>query len=172
MKGRIARYGKRTIAATLAVMLTVQPVSGEWGTLTVRAAGTEDTISVLYLEDDGTGINLADAATDLYVGSDWAGTAATLTEEGKKSTINVSSYGWNGEWGLQYILKELDVVDNAPYTVECDILSSIDKKIVIKLDDSGLIEETLELKAGEPYHFSKEATAGTFQNKNLYFAIG
>lgn len=172
MKGRIARYGKRTIAVTLAVMLTVQPFSSTEGVFTVRAAETTGEFSTFSLEDDGIGINLADASTELYVGSDWAGTGATLTEEGKRATIDVSSYGWNGEWGLQYIVKELDVVDNAPYTVECDILSSIDKKITVKLDDSGLLVETLELKAGEVYHFSKEATAGTFQNKNLYFAIG
>lgn len=172
MKRRIARHGKRTIATTLAIMLAVQPFSSTWRVSTVKAAEVTDGISAFSLEDDGTGIGLADASTELYVGSDWAGTGATLTEEGKKATINVSSYGWNGEWGLQYMVKELDVVDNSSYTVEFDILSSIDKKVLVKLDDNALLTETLELKAGEAYHFSKEASTGTFADKKLYFAIG
>jgi len=133
MKRRRAGHGKRIIAATLAMMLAVQPFSGAWGVSTVNAAGTTDAISAFSLENDGTGIDIEKSRTDLYVGSDWAGTGATVTESGSKATFDVSSYGWNGEWGLQYKIYDLDVKDNTEYTLEFDILSSIDKKIIFEI---------------------------------------
>ncbi|TCL56941.1 carbohydrate binding protein [Kineothrix alysoides] len=131
------------------------------------------------LLSSGKGINLETTATELYVGSDWAGANATYIEEGQKVTIQAACYGKEGEWGsqynewgLQYMVKELPVKNNTTYKIEFDIISSIDKKIVVKLDDGGFIVETIDLKANESYHYSKEVAAEEFANKTLYFAMG
>lgn len=184
MKRRRAGHGKRIIAATLAMMLAVQPFSGAWGVSTVNAAGTTDAISAFSLENDGTGIDIEKSRTDLYVGSDWAGTGATVTESGSKATFDVSSYGWNGEWGLQYKIYDLDVKDNTEYTLEFDILSSIDKKIFLKFGggDNPLISDTIELKADTPYHYKQSTAGGVFtkddsddmdsNGKKIVFGLG
>jgi len=119
-------------------------------------------------------VDLEKADTEFYVGSDWAGTAASLTENATKATIDVASFGWNGEWGLQYIIKDLGLSDDTVYTVEFDITSTVDKNVFVKLDDaSGFIAETLSLSAGETYHYVKEVECGAFSAKPyLYFALG
>ena len=105
-------------------------------------------------------ISLADAKTELYVGSDWAGCSAEVKENGTVAQFKVSSYGWNGEWGLQYIIKDLGLVEGGTYTVYADITSSIDKKVLVKLDDSGQIVETITLSSGKTYEYEKEVTIG------------
>ncbi len=112
--------------------------------------------------------------SELYVGSDWAGASATMTEDGAKTIIEVANYGWNGEWAIQYMIKDLGYEADTAYTLECDITSSIDKKILIKLDDNNFFSETVELRAGEKYHFTKEVTTGTpsADSPFLYFALG
>ena len=117
-------------------------------------------------------ISLADADTELYVGSDWAGTAASVKETGTKAEFTVGSYGWNGEWGLQYIIKNLGLTEGETYTLSADITSSINKKVMIKLDDSGHIVDTVDLTAGETYEYSSTVTSGAFANNYLYFALG
>lgn len=124
------------------------------------------------LLSSGKGINLETAKTELYVGNDWAGANASHTEEGQKVTIQAANYGYNGEWGLQYMVMELPVKNKVTYKVEFDIISSVDKKVVVKLDGEGFIMETIELKANESYHYNKEVAAGEFADKTLYFAMG
>ena len=117
-------------------------------------------------------ISLADAKTELYVGSDWAGCSAEVKENGTVAQFKVSSYGWNGEWGLQYIIKDLGLVEGGTYTVYADITSSIDKKVLVKLDDSGQIVETITLSSGKTYEYEKEVTIDQLSNDYLYFALG
>lgn len=117
-------------------------------------------------------ISLADAETELYVGSDWAGANATVKETDTKAEFAVGSYGWNGEWGLQYMIKNLGLKVGETYTLSADLTSSIDKKVIVKLDDSGQMYETLELKAGETYEYSSTAEIAQVANDTLYFALG
>jgi beta-glucanase (GH16 family) len=116
-------------------------------------------------------INLEKAETELYVGNDWAGAAASKSENGEKVEINVGSFGWNGEWALQYMIYNIQPSEDNNYTVRAKITSTVDKKILIKLDNNGLIVETIELKANEPYYFEKSAT-GELSDAKLYFALG
>jgi len=119
-------------------------------------------------------VNLEEADTELYAGTDWAGAAATVEEDGTKAVITASSFGWNGEWGLQYMIKDLGLEDNTTYTVEFDITPTVDKKVFIKLDNAGFIAEAVELTANETYHYSKTVECGSFSADKpfLYFAIG
>nr|MCR5155947.1 glycoside hydrolase family 16 protein [Butyrivibrio sp.] len=117
-------------------------------------------------------ISFEDAQTELYVGSDWAGVNAEVKETGTKAELNAASYGWNGEWGLQYMVKSLGLKAGETYTLSVDMTSSIDKKAMIKLDDSGAIVDTIDLKAGELYEYSKEVTVDQVANDTLYFALG
>ncbi len=117
-------------------------------------------------------ISFEDAQTELYVGSDWAGVNAEVKETGTKAELNAASYGWNGEWGLQYMVKSLGLEVGETYTLSVDMTSSIDKKALIKLDDSGRIVDTIDLKSGELYEYSKEVTVDQVANDTLYFALG
>ncbi|MBO7600679.1 MAG: glycoside hydrolase family 16 protein, partial [Lachnospiraceae bacterium] len=117
-------------------------------------------------------VSLADAETEFYVGSDWAGVSASVKETGTKAEFTVGSYGWNGEWGLQYMIKNLGLKTDESYTVSADITSSIDKKVLVKLDDSGKIVETVSLSAGETYEYEGHAAEGAVANDILYFALG
>ncbi|MBE5826518.1 MAG: glycoside hydrolase family 16 protein [Butyrivibrio sp.] len=117
-------------------------------------------------------ISFEDAQTELYVGSDWAGVNAEVKETGTKAELNAASYGWNGEWGLQYMVKSLGLKEGETYTLSVDMTSSIDKKAMIKLDDSGAIVDTIDLKSGELYEYSKEVTVDQVANDTLYFALG
>jgi beta-glucanase (GH16 family) len=117
-------------------------------------------------------ISLADAETELYVGSDWAGCNASVKETGTKAEFNVGSYGWNGEWGLQYIIKNLGLQIGETYTLSADLTSSIDKKVNIKLDDSGQIYDFIDLAAGKTYHYKAETTITQIANDYLFFALG
>lgn len=117
-------------------------------------------------------ISLADAESELYVGSDWAGVNATIKETGTKALITAGSYGWNGEWGLQYIIKNLGLSVGETYTLSADLTSSIDKKALIKLDDSRQVYEFIDLKAGKTYEYSATATMNELSNNTLYIALG
>lgn len=117
-------------------------------------------------------ISFEDAQTELYVGSDWAGVNAEVKETGTKAELNAASYGWNGEWGLQYMVKSLGLEVGETYTLSVDMTSTIDKKALIKLDDSGRIVDTIDLKSGELYEYSKEVTVDQVANDTLYFALG
>ncbi|MCR5677810.1 MAG: glycoside hydrolase family 16 protein [Agathobacter sp.] len=121
---------------------------------------------------DAPSINLKAADTELYVGSDWAGANAVVTEDGAKAVINAANFGWNGEWAIQYMIHSLGLRDQTEYTVAADLTSTVDKKVLIKLDDSGMIVDTVSLKAGQTYHYVKTITSGTFANQTLYFALG
>lgn len=117
-------------------------------------------------------VSLADAASELYVGSDWAGVNANIKETGTTALITASSYGWNGEWGLQYIIKDLGLSVGETYTLSVDLTSSIDKKALIKLDDSGQIYEFIDLQAGKTYEYTASATISELANNTLYIALG
>ena len=117
-------------------------------------------------------ISLEDANTEFYVGNDWSGSNADIKENGTKAEINASSYGWNGEWGIQYKVKELGLEVGQTYTVSADFTSSINKKIVVKLDNSGQFLETINMVAGETYEFSKEVTITGVDDDTIYFAPG
>ena len=119
-------------------------------------------------------INLEQAAQEFFVGTDWCGTVADLSENGSKAVITATNFG--GElWGLQYNIMNLGLTDNTTYNIEFDITSSIDKKVFLKINDTGtgFYSETLSLKAGETHHFKKEAVeCGTWAAKNIIFGMG
>ncbi len=119
-------------------------------------------------------INFEDYDIELYVGSDWAGANATHKENGTKATVTAQSFGYNGEWGLQYMIKNLGFKDNNKYTLSFDITSTVDKKFFLKMDDAaGYIAETVEIKAGEKYHYEKTVSCGGFSAKPyVFFALG
>ncbi len=117
-------------------------------------------------------ISFEDANTEFYVGNDWSGSNADIKESGTKAVINASSYGWNGEWGIQYKVKELGLEVGQTYTVSADFTSSINKKLRVKLDDSSQFFETIDMVAGETYEFSKEVTITKIADDTIYFAPG
>lgn len=117
-------------------------------------------------------ISLAGAETELYVGTDWSGASAVVAEEDTKAILDVASYGWNGEWGLQYMVQNLGLVAGETYTVSVDLKSSIDKDIFFKLDDAGHIAERVSLVAGETLEYEKTVTVGEMKDQKLYFALG
>ena len=117
-------------------------------------------------------ISFADAKTELYVGSDWAGARASVKEDGTRALLTVGSYGWNGEWGLQYMAHNLGLEVGKTYTLSADFTSTIDKKVLIKMDDSGQLYEFIDLKAGEKYEYSATAEVTQVANDTLYFALG
>ena len=128
------------------------------------------------LSEEASYINLAQSDTVLWVGGEntWGNSSATVTEDGSKATIQVASFGSeNNEWQLQYHIDDLALSDNTTYTVAFDITSSINKKVKIKFDDNGIIDDDLTLKAGETYHYSKTVACTSFSAKPyLFFAIG
>ena len=123
---------------------------------------------------DADAVNFETSDTELYVGSDWAGADASAKEEGATVTITAPNFGWGNEWGIQYIIKDLGLKNNTSYVIEMDVTSTIDKKFFLKLDDAaGFIAETVELKAGETLHYSKEVECGVFSEKPyMFFALG
>nr|MCR5311271.1 hypothetical protein [Lachnospiraceae bacterium] len=124
---------------------------------------------------DSEAYNFKDGDTELYVGTDWAGAVASVSENGTVATVNVENFGWGGEWGMQYILKDLGLKDNTSYVVEFDITSTVNKNVFVKLNDEGdgFLHETLSLTAGETLRFSKEVDCGAFCAKPyLFFALG
>ncbi len=169
-KKRIAQYFKKTGVAVLVIALVLQLLPGILGSFasSVEAAAVTT----------GDYIDLKQATTELYVGSDWAGANATMSASGQKTTLTVDNFGTGGsnEWGIQYMLKNLGLKSNTKYQVEFDITSTIDKDVFIKLDgkDAGLIGEMIHLKGNTTYHYSKESAAGTpsADTQHLFFALG
>ncbi|MEE3405299.1 MAG: hypothetical protein VZR73_14560, partial [Acutalibacteraceae bacterium] len=133
--------GRRAFAAALAatVMATAMP----YGSVpAVAAEEGQDGNTGSDVVVDAPSINLKAADTELYVGSDWAGANAVVTEDGAKAVINAGNFGWNGEWAIQYMIHSLGLRDQTEYTVAADLTSTVDKKVLIKLDDSGMIVDT------------------------------
>ncbi|SHO50871.1 family 16 glycosylhydrolase [Anaerocolumna xylanovorans] len=167
-KKRIALYFKRAAVAMLVMVMLLQPIPGTAGSSvkSVEAAVTT-----------GDYIDLQNTATELWVGGDngWGGSHAAVSENGTKATIDISNFGvGENEWTLQYMVKDLGLKSSTKYQVEFDITSTIDKEVFIKLDDTGLIEDSINLTEGTKYHYSKESAAGTLSadKQFLYFALG
>ncbi len=155
-------------------MMVLFALGTKWGS-------TDNTITISNLKvtphrdvavKDGA-INLGNAVTEFYVGSDWAGVSAEYKETGTKTEFDVKSYGWNKEWGMQYILKNLGLKKGETYTVSADVTSTIDKKIIVKLDDSGALVDTISVVAGETTEYVSKPTLieNDLKNDFLYFAI-
>lgn len=169
-KKRIAKYFKKTGAAVLIIALVLQLLPGSLGnsTSSVKAAAVIT----------GDYIDLKQSTTELYVGSDWAGSNATISASEQKAVLTVDNFGNGGsnEWGIQYMLKNLGLKSNTKYQVEFDITSTVDKAVFIKLDgkDAGLIGEMINLKGNTTFHYSKESVAGTPSDdtQHLFFALG
>lgn len=125
-------------------------------------------------ENSTSAVNFEEEETELYCGTDWSGSNATVKADKTKAVLEVSNFGWNGEWGLQYIIKSLSLKDNTTYKVEFDITSTADKKFFLKLDDAGgFIAEPVELNANETKHYVKTVNCGSFCDKPyLFFALG
>ncbi len=119
-------------------------------------------------------VDFEKADTELYVGSDWAGADATVKEEGTKATFDVKSFGWNGEWGMQYIVKNAGFKNYTGYTISFDMTSSVDKTFFLKVDDAaGFIAEPVTLEAGKTLHYEMTIDGGAFSAKPyIFFALG
>ncbi len=143
--------------------------SDQNGTVTIENLRVKEVAEVNY-------INLEQKATELYQGDSWSGSSASVNESGTKATVTVNNFGHGGsnEWGIQYMVKDLGLKSSTEYLVEFDITSTIDKEIFLKLDDTGLIAEPINLSAGVTYHYSKEAAPGTpsADKQTLFFALG
>ena len=166
-KMRITLYFKRAAVVLLVMAMLLQPIPGIAGNSvqSVEAAVTT-----------GDYIDLEQTLTELYQGDSWSGSSAAITESGTKATVTVNNFGTGGsnEWGIQYMVKDLGLKSGTKYQVEFDITSSIDKEVFIKLDESGMIAEAINLTAGATYHYSKETAAGTpsADKQILFFALG
>ncbi len=157
---------KRFFAMGMATMMAF----ASSGKLVLAEPSDEDEV---IIENEVEAFNFEDADTELYVGSDWAGANANLLEDGTKAVIDASSFGWNGEWGLQYIIKSLGLSDYSTYTIEFDITSTADKNILLKLDDNGFLVNNISLYANEKRHISTTVECGSFSEKPyLFFALG
>ncbi|MCM1440727.1 MAG: glycoside hydrolase family 16 protein, partial [Roseburia sp.] len=168
---------KRVAACALAAaMVITAPASwgGNWLPELVKAdtAGTA-TSQVLNLE------NLTADEKEFFVGGEngWGNSAATLTAEGTKATIGVTSFGNQGqEWELQYKIKNAPVENDKKYRIEFDITSTVDKAVFFKVereaDQQGLGEKKMVLEAGEKFHYSEQIEATTYVVKNFIFAMG
>ncbi len=126
---------------------------------------------------DSEYMNFEDANTSLYCGgpNGWASAFAEVEEDGDTAVIKASNFGdsSSNEWAVQYKIDGINVTQGAEYTLSCDLLSGIDKKMVIKLDDAaGVVLETVSLKAGEVYHFEKLSAAMPQAQTQLFFAPG
>ena len=119
-------------------------------------------------------INLQAEHTEFYFGTEWSGAAGEGVEDGAKAVIDFTSFGWNGEWGAQYTVSDLALIDNAVYVFEFDIVSTIDKRVVVKVNDEGegFLFRTLELRANEPLHFEETVACGTWSPKQVIFGLG
>lgn len=158
---------KSKCEAEIVVLGEVKEESSDEVTTTEEAT-TEEAAASEYM-------NFESATTSIYCGSDWAGATAEVEEDGDTAIIKASNFGGNGsnEWAIQYKIDGIDVIQGAEYTLSCDLLSDIDKKIVIKLDDAaGVIFETISLKAGEAYHFEKTSAPMPQAQTQLFFAPG
>ncbi|MBO5388642.1 MAG: glycoside hydrolase family 16 protein, partial [Lachnospiraceae bacterium] len=158
---------KSKCESTIVVLGEVKEESSDEVTTTEEAT-TEEAEASEYM-------NFESATTSIYCGSDWAGATAEVEEDGDTAIIKASNFGGNGsnEWAIQYKIDGIDVIQGAEYTLSCDLLSDIDKKIVIKLDDAaGVIFETISLKAGEAYHFEKTSAPMPQAQTQLFFAPG
>ena len=131
-------------------------------------------LSPAKADQDPAFINLEKADTWIYFGTDWSGCAGSVAEEGTKAVVSADSFGWNGEWGLQYAVQNLGLTDQAVYQIEFDIVSTIDKKVFVKVNDEGegFFTCTLDLKANELHHFSEVVESGVWSEKQLIFGLG
>lgn len=160
----IALYFKRVAVFVLVMAILLQAIPGIEGNF-IRSVGAA--------VKAGDYIDLEQTSTELYVGSDWAGANAAYIEEAGKVTLDVENFGWNGEWAIQYMVKDLELKENTKYLVEFDITSTIDKSVFIKLDDAGWIAESIDLKAGRKYNFNQVTTVDTNEPAStLFFALG
>ncbi len=189
-----AVYGERTIhvgAGKTKVAVTTNKVvdiddmmvlfalGTSWGssqnTLTIDNVVVKKIVPVVVKEG---AVNFSKVKTELYVGSDWAGTKATVRANATKAVISAENYGWNGEWGIQYMVYALGLQVGETYTVSADITSSTDKNIFVKLDGSGAIAEKVVLPAGETVNYEKSATITQLGDDKgegvdkLFFALG
>lgn len=109
----------------------------------------------------------------------WAYSNGTMScADSKGFTMNISSVGTQ-QWGIQASIKDLDFIKGRTYTYSFDIISSINKNIVVKVvgddsEDDIFSMENVSLQAGVPYHYEKEITIpGNYKGKlDLFFAFG
>lgn len=166
-KKQTTLYFKRAAVVLLVMAMLLQPIPVFTGSSAQSAEAAVTT---------GNYIDLEQTLTELYQGDSWSGSSASVNESGTKATVTVNNFGHGGsnEWGIQYMVKDLGLKSGTKYQVEFDITSTIDKEVFIKLDDSGLLAEPINLAAGATYHYSKEAEAGnpSADKQFLYFAFG
>ena len=157
---------KRAAVAMLVIAMLFQAIPGAAGSF-VRSAEAAELTAEGY-------IDLEKANTQLYQGDSWSGSSAAMSVSGAAVTVTVNNFGTGGsnEWGIQYMVKDLGLKNGTKYQIEFDITSTVNKEVFIKLDDTGMITEAINLTADTKYHYSKEAAAGTPKNNILYFALG
>ena len=153
MKHKNYRYLSRgVLTATLAGAMVFTPVAGIGVGLAPTVRAEEAATAGGYLDLSQMKAN---GNREWYVGTDWSHAVGSVSEEGTNAHFDIENFGWEGnEWGLQYMLYNLDLQAGVSYEVEADITASIDKKLTLKLDDAGMLVETIELKAGETYHYT------------------
>ena len=74
--------------------------------------------------------------------------------------------------GHSSMVKNLGLTAGTQYQVSFNITSTVDKNIFVKLDDTGLIAETVTLTADTQYQYAKTTEAGTPGNNIFYIAFG
>ena len=136
--------------------------------------GMYPAVSPAKADRDPACINLEEADTWSYFGTDWSGCSGSVAAEGTKAVISADSFGWNGEWGLQYAVQNLGLSDRAVYRIEFDIVSTVDKKVFVKINDEGdgFFTATLDLKADESCHFREVVECGVWSEKQIIFGLG
>ncbi|MBP1756933.1 MAG: lic16A, partial [Firmicutes bacterium] len=98
-KKRFNLFFRKAVVVIIAIAMLLQPLPGFMGNSVQRAEAAVVT---------GGYIDLQNTTTELYVGSDWAGSNASVSAIGAKATITVNNFGIGGsEWGLQYMVKDL-----------------------------------------------------------------
>lgn len=72
-------------------------------------------------DGDTACVNLEEADTWSYFGTDWSCCSGSVAAEGTEAVNSADSFVWNGEWGLQYAVQNLSLTDQAVYRIEFDI---------------------------------------------------
>ena len=152
------KYHYETTITGTTANITFDLVGGE-------GAGTLTFTNMVFGNGSGVkdnGLQFETLNTEFYRSQDdggWAGDAnAAISYDGTKAVVSADSFGWNA-WGIQWKLKGLtSEAENNVYAF--DVVSSINKSINVKNETSGMME-TINLTAGESYHYETAVTGTT-----------
>ncbi len=111
---------------------------------------------------------------ETYVGTDWSGAQATFTQGASgEAVIDITNVGWSGEWGIQFVQKNINLAEAGEYLMSFKTHSTGNKQIKVFLQSGGdLIGQTLQLEAGKTQDWafvSTEVSANTVAE--LFFAL-